>query len=365
VARERNRGVRHALAAGLAGAALTALLLVVTLTKGAQPVRASSVPTCNGYAQLCDRRLDQVVFAGTHNSMSAADSPGWLIANQQRTIEQQLQDGIRLFKISTHYGTADSAGFVHTDIAGEGQMLNRVASKLDPTARAALQRVSLSLRRGSLSGSRRDIWLCHTLCELGATRAVDFFTTIRRFLDKNPDQVLVLFDEDYVGQRDLQDAFARAGLLDRLAVLTPGQPLPTLGGLIRSRHNVVVFAQNPPKRNAAWDADGFSWIQDTPLGVVKPGQFTCKESRGAATNPLLMMNDWADVFPPRLQPNVPLVQRGFILKRARQCLAQRGKIPNLILTDHYNRGDVIGAVAELNGVAAQRPAPTIPVNPIP
>ncbi len=58
---------------------------------------------CNGYPQLCDRRLDEVVFAGTHNSMSAADSHGWLIANQDRDVAQQLEDGIRLFKISTHY----------------------------------------------------------------------------------------------------------------------------------------------------------------------------------------------------------------------------------------------------------------------
>jgi hypothetical protein len=362
---ERERAVRRGLAAGLACATATAVLLAVTLTRGAPPVRASSVATCNGYAKLCPRRLDQVVFAGTHNSMSAADSPGWLIANQQHKIDRQLEDGIRLFKISTHYGTADSAGLVHTDIAAEGRMLNRVASKLDPRARAALQRVSRALRRGSLSGSRRDIWLCHTMCELGATRMVDFLTTMRRFLDRNPNQVMVLFDEDYVRQRDLQDAFMRAGLFDRLATLHPGQPLPTLGALIRSRHNIVVFAQDPPKGKAAWDADGFRWIQDTPLGAQKPRQFTCRENRGAATNPLLMMNNWADVFPPRLGPNVPLVQRRFILKRARQCLARRGKLPNFILTDFYNRGDVVGAVAKLNGVGGRRPAATVPLNPIP
>jgi hypothetical protein len=75
-----------------------------------------------------------------------------------------------------------------------------------------------------------------------------------------------------------------------------------------------------------------------------------------------MMNNWADIFPPRPSPNVPLVQRAFILKRARQCERQRGLIPNLILTDYYDRGDVTGAVAELNGVAGQRPARTQEVN---
>jgi hypothetical protein len=36
-------------------------------------------------------------------------------------------------------------------------------------------------------------------------------------------------------------------------------------------------------------------------------------------------------------------------------------LPNLILTDYYDRGDVIGAVNELNGVAGKRPAQTEPV----
>jgi hypothetical protein len=73
-----------------------------------------------------------------------------------------------------------------------------------------------------------------------------------------------------------------------------------------------------------------------------------------------MMNDWADTFPPRLTPNLPLVKRAFLLARARQCVAQRGRIPNLILADYYNRGDVVGAAAELNGVAGVRPAPILP-----
>jgi hypothetical protein len=74
-----------------------------------------------------------------------------------------------------------------------------------------------------------------------------------------------------------------------------------------------------------------------------------------------MMNDWADVFPPRHSPNVPLTQRAFILKRARQCEAERHHIPNLILTDFYDSGDVVGAVRQINGLGAERPAPIVPL----
>jgi hypothetical protein len=361
-ARLRLRAPRRLAAAAAGVAAIAAGIgVAVALTGGASNVKAGTIPTCNGYAQLCDRRLDEVVFAGTHNSMSAADSPGWLIANQDRTIGRQLQDGIRLFKISTHSAIADSGGGVHTDITAERVNVNRVAKKLGPSARAALERLSRALGRGSLANARRDIWLCHTLCELGATRMVAFLSVIRRFIERNPGQVVILFDEDYVSERDLEGAFKRAGLFRYLAALNVREPLPTLAQLIRAHHNVVVFSQTPASDRYRWNADGFTWIQDTPLGARKPDQFTCKPSRGRTSNPLLMMNDWADVFPPRPQPNVPLLTRAFILGRAAQCVSERGKVPNLILTDYYNRGDVVGAVAELNDVAGQDPAPTVAV----
>ena len=43
-------------------------------------------------------------------------------------------------------------------------------------------------------------------------------------------------------------------------------------------------------------------------------------------------------------------------------MQQRGRFPNLILTDYYNRGNVIGAANTLNGVQGQRPAKVIPVS---
>jgi uncharacterized membrane protein HdeD (DUF308 family) len=316
--------------------------------------------TCNGYAQLCARRIDEVAFAGTHNAMSAADSPGWFIANQSRGIARQLDDGIRAFKISTHYGIG-RPGNVRTDIAAAGEKVNRVSEKLSAPARAALQRVSRSVGFGPRAG-KREVWLCHTLCELGATRAVSFFSTIRRFLQLNPNQVVILFDEDYVSEDSLEKVFKQSGLYPHLATLRAGQQMPTLGELVRSQHNVLVFTQEPVSGRHPWDMYGFGgFIQDTPLGAVKPGQFSCKPSRGTPDSPLLMMNDWADVFPPRRSPNVALTQRDFIVNRGRQCLAERHHIPNLILTDFYDSGNVAGAARVLNGLGDQKPAPIVAV----
>jgi hypothetical protein len=44
---------------------------------------------------------------------------------------------------------------------------------------------------------------------------------------------------------------------------------------------------------------------------------------------------------------------------------QRGRYPNLILTDYYNRGKVVGVANTLNGVEGQRPANVVPVRSSP
>jgi hypothetical protein len=325
-----------------------------------RPPTEQALSTCNGYAQLCAKRLDQAVFAGTHNAMSAADSPGWFIANQRHAIARQLDDGLRTFKISTHYGEG-KPGNVRTDIEAEGIRANRVSEKLTQQARAALQRFSGSVGFGPRKG-KREVWLCHTLCELGATNAVAFFSTIRRFLQLNPGNVIVMFDEDYVPESALEAVLKKAGLFSHLAVLRQGQELPTLGELVRSQRNVLVFTQEPVSGRHPWDMYAFGgFIQDTPLGAVKPKQFSCKPYRGLARSPLLMMNDWADVFPPRRSPNVPLVKRDFIVQRARQCERERHKLPNLILTDFYDSGDVVGAARVLNGLGQAKPARIVPL----
>ncbi|MFI4990192.1 MAG: hypothetical protein ACHQHO_04680 [Solirubrobacterales bacterium] len=362
---EHERPTLRRYRAGIAATAVSLGVLIggVAVTLGlsghspSRPPAAEALSTCNGYAQLCSRRLDQVVLAGTHNAMSAADSPGWFIANQQHAIARQLDDGLRAFKISTHYGEG-KPGSVRTDVAAEGTRANRVSEKLTLQARAALQRFSGSVGFGGPRKGKREVWLCHTLCELGASNAEGFFSTIRHFLQRNPGNVIVLFDEDYVSESSLEDVFKKAGLFSHLAVLRLGRQMPTLGQLVRSQHNVLVFTQEPVSGRYPWDMYAFDgFIQDTPLGAVKPKQFTCKLYRGLPSSPLLMMNDWADVFPPRRSPNLALVKRDFIVGRARRCERERHKLANLILTDFYDSGDVVGAARVLNGLGGEKPAP--------
>ena len=88
----RRRSLAITGAVGAAVVAVIAVVLIVALDSAEDPSKAA-VPSegCNGSPELCKLPLNQVAFAGTHNSFSAADSPGWLIPNQRRDIERQLR----------------------------------------------------------------------------------------------------------------------------------------------------------------------------------------------------------------------------------------------------------------------------------
>jgi hypothetical protein len=358
LAAEAEAGRRRALlaAGAVSVAAVTVLVVaVVALTAGQggqQAAVASPDGACNGSRELCDMRLNEAAFAGTHNAFSAADSPGWYITNQRHTIPRQLEDGIRLFLIDAHWGVETPDGQVRTDFKSEKRDRNKVAKAMPPNVLAAAERVAGRLGAGEATGER-DVWLCHTVCELGATRMVDTLREFREFLEANPNEVVILFVEPYVAPDEIEKGFREAGLERYVATLARDDPLPTLGELVESDRRVIVFAEKDADGTVPWYLDGFSFVQDTPLGAERIGQLSCRRERGDADSPLLMLNHWADLFPPRLRANRPFLTKSFLLERAHECERKRGMPVNMIAVDFYEQGDVVEAVAELNAERAR------------
>lgn len=354
VRQDRPGRLRALAVAGIAGLVIagTSAAFVLVTTDGAEKVQAraagSSSDSCNGAVSMCDLPLNEAVFAGTHNSFSAADSPGWFITNQRRTIERQLADGIRLFLIDPHWGVQDDAGKVRTDFDAEARDRNRVAAAMPPEVRRAAQRLAGRLGAGRLDRGERDVWLCHNVCELGATRMVDALGEIRTFLDANPGEVVILFLEPYVPPEEVARTMRESGLIRYVRALHRDEPLPTLGQLVAEDRRVIVISEKDADGSIPWYMDGFSLVQDTPLGAQKVGQLSCARHRGTADSPILMLNQWADLVPPRRVANKPFLRRRLILDRARECERKRGLPVGLIAVDHYDQGELTAAVAELN-----------------
>ena len=343
--RRRPTRLLVAAAATLLGGAALATALILRDDRPAPPA-ASEITVCNGSRALCDRRLDQVTFAGTHNSMSAADRPGWYFANQVRPIPRQLDDGIRLLMLDPHYGVVDSHGRVRTDLPAEGTNRNRASRRLGLEATRVAERLAGRLGLVPTDGDR-EVFLCHSLCELGAERMSATLGEIRGFLERNPAEVLMVFLESSVDPADVERVFEEADLGPYLATLDRDAPLPTLRDMISSGRRVVVLDERDGGQ-PGWYQPGFLFVRETRIGPLIRNPLSCEPNRGTPEAPLVLMNHWIDGFPPSVRANARISDRTTLEARVRRCRRQLGAPPRLIAVDFYERGDLLSVVRRLN-----------------
>ena len=330
----------------LAAASLVAVIVLLCSACGGA-VQAKGPESCNGSPENCSRPINEVIFPGTHNSFAAADEPGWYFANQTYPIARQLQDGIRAFLIDIHYGVSDPAtGRVRTDLTAEGSDRNKVAQQLPAEALRVADRVAGGIGLGTLKGTPEP-YLCHTVCELGSEPLDRELDVIATFLHSHPTQVLVVIVEDYVPPTTIKQAFGASGLTRYAATLEPHTSLPTLGELIKSDHRLLVFAEveggSPP-----WYMPAFSFMQDTPLGAVHPGQLSCARYRGGEDSPMLLLNHWIPPFPPSPTVNAQIGRAVFLRARILRCTGDRHISGAIVAVDFYQRTAVVEVAQQLN-----------------
>jgi hypothetical protein len=323
---------------------------------------------CNGSEALCDRALDDVAIAATHNSMSAASNPGWFFAQQEKGIAQQLRDGIHGLLIDAHYGIETQDGTIKTDLSDVSNTERQaIEDEIGPDALEAALRIRDRIVASPEVGSR-GVYFCHGFCEVGALPIDGVFGDITDFLAANPDEVLVIVIEDYVDPADIAAAAQSTGLLDYVYKGPITGPLPTLEQMIDSGGRVLMLAENDAGNDAfpwyhlAYD----SLLQETPYSFQKPAQLTdpaelpasCEPNRGPASAPLFLVNHWIDTSPaPRPSNAAKVNTRRAILDRVHACEDQRDLLANLIAVDFYREGDIFGAVDELNGERSAQTAP--------
>jgi len=379
---------------------LSVVVIVGILATADARARASgdNQRTCNGFAELCDRRLDEVAFAGAHNAMSVSTDPGWLFFEQGRSIPAQLDSGIRALLVKTHYGIPTAIRFTGTDLVITDKSAelyvdaNSAEGELTPAQQAALDRATEAAR--NVDPNLRDIYLCHVNCEFGATRFATVLGYVRQFLNRNPDEVVILFVGNYVADADTDKVFREAKLLDRLWRYDPSAPLPTLAELIDSGRNIIYLGEftrtvNPDR---PWDVPGYGIFQDNPYTYTTAEQLltpgapgytgdatvtgpvpdttipadggapvfspdwtglpSCRPNRGTPESPLFQINHW--VTPSGAPPTVAqarIVNSYSVLSPAvRNCIIQRSAFPTIVGVNFAETGDLFRVVNELNGV---------------
>jgi len=342
----------------LGAIAAVALFVVIVIVAGGEGERgprmrpAASIERCNGFAELCDRRLDEVVFPSVHNAMSAAND-GFLLANNRRGIADQLDAGVRGLLIDAHYGVENESGQVVTDFEKEGKTRQEV---VDAAGEEFVKRAERLVGRifGTDVKGTPGVYFCHVFCELGAVPLVEELEVVREFLEMHSDEVVLLFIEDYVKPADIERGFEEARLADYAYVHEPGEPLPTLREMIASGKRLLVLAENRGGGGIPWYHDGFELAQETPFTFHSiaelDGKQSCTPNRGEPGNPLFQLNHWVEELPRSIRTAAAVNAYDFLQGRAERCARLRDALPNIVAVDFWESGDVFEVARELNGL---------------
>jgi hypothetical protein len=346
----RSRAV--AIAGGVVAAALTVGGIVALARPGrdvdAVEAGAGTGEVCNGHAELCARRFDEVAYVGSHNAMAVAREPGWFLAEQIDPIPVQLDQGVRALLVDVWSG--EPAGtVVRTSPESRAEALAVAEAELGPEVVAAARRIGDAVAGVPAGPAAR--YLCHGACETGSTPFLDVLTQLRAWLATNPDEVVTLFIEDHVPADLIAADVVAAGLLPYVHEQPAGAPWPSLGDMIRSGGRLVVMVEEGAGGpDAPWLLNGFEHTQETPYTFPTVESFDCAPNRGPADAPLFLLNHWLSGFS-ALVTNAQLVNvRDVLLTRAEQCRAERGQIPNFVAVNFVTIGDVFAVVDALNGV---------------
>lgn len=330
-----------------AGITMTALLAagVIYLTQPEAEIQTFGDRGCHGSLELCDRPLDDIVFAGTHNAMGAAEVANWMFPNHRVGIPSQLRDGIRAFMLDVMSGSP-AGDDVKTDL-DDGQAIR---AKLEPTLGAEGFDAALRIRERLLGvdETKKDLYLCHGFCELGYLRLVPALVQFRDFLVLNPGEVIILIFEDTAPPNLVAEAFAESGLLDLVYRGSVEPPWPTLGEMVKSNQRVLVLAEND-SAGVPWYHQAFEVCQETPYHFSSPEEFSCEPNRGGTAGSLMLMNHWVTT-PPTSLPSIAaqVNAHDFLMGRVEEFRNVRGKTPNIIAVDFYRSGDLVEVVRQLN-----------------
>ena len=254
--------------------------------------------TCNGLSELCDRPLDEVLFAGTHNAMSSGED-GWNFPNQELAFTRQLEDGIRALNFDTYWWNDEA-------------------------------------------------YLCHSFCELGSMTLIEGLTRISDFLYSHPNEVIIITLQSALETDPTLQAFEQAELKSMLHHHDVGADWPTLGELIDLNERVVLFSNSGAGEDEGYLDQWTHWI-DNPYSAQSNADFSCIEDRGNPdTASLFNVNHFITHPVADIENSVSANQYGVLWEHLDRCQRETGRIPNQLLVDFYSQGDVLDVVLDWN-----------------
>lgn len=259
---------------------------------------------CNGHAELCGKRYNEVAYLTTHNAFNAGDD-GFNLPNQTHGLTQQLNDGVRALML---------------DVYDEGGVAT----------------------------------VYHGFTFLGTTTLESNFNEIKAFLDANPNEVVTLLFETYISANLMDTVLTQTGLKPLLHVQELGEPWPTLQEMINSGKRLVFFSDHDNAQPGQdWHHYMWDFAVETDFANNALSDFSCDFNRGNANNDLFILNHFATdptLGTGRTDLSEAANEFSYFYNRALQCWNENGKFPNFPTVDFYELGNTLEVVDSLNGI---------------
>ena len=270
-----------------------------------------SPPTvCNGHAELCGRAYTAVAFPGTHDA-DATVADQFVAADQTGNVATQLADGIRVL----HF---------------------------------------------EMQQYQDDTYLCHAVCGIGHTLLLTELQAVNAFVVAHPTEVVTLLLESQNTTSDqIAAAVKTSGLLTFAHTQAAGAPWPTLGDMIQHGDHVVIFNADQTSTGGTsfpWLNDRFAKTWETPWDNVAPADFAkCDADRGTKGNDIYVVDTYReDTAIASVGAAETVNNNSFLIDRLMTCKKNESTLPNFVMVNFEDVGDLYKDVDILNGFT---PAP--------
>ena len=262
---------------------------------------------CNGSAENCDKAYTDVTFPETHNAHSSLDEDyNYLAANHRLNLSQQWDAGYRAFMLDLHH--------------------SRYSESLDNTS------------------------FCHGECVLGSQNAVELLSLLHQKMNASTRDVVTILFEIYVPYTHIEYILNMSGLIDKAHIQTLGDSWPTLGSMVESQRNLVVFIEGDFDDQYPYLHNFVEHGWTTNYGERQPEEMTCEVHRGDSSQPVWHMNNWLSVERGTSDwTRAPVVNDyDFLLNRSLDCWEFHGKRPTFVAVDWWTDGEAVNVTRTLN-----------------
>ncbi|KAL6403846.1 hypothetical protein AUP68_13219 [Ilyonectria robusta] len=294
----------------------------------------SAATACNNSPSLCSRNYNNITHMGAHGSSFLRDGTSSVAAagNQFNNATVALNAGIRLLQAQVH--------------------------------------VSSNVLR-----------LCHTSCELlDAGTLEDWLVKIYDWMNQNPNEVvtLLLVNSDDATASEFGSVFNSSGISDLAytpsSTQSPTSDWPTLTSMISSGGRLVNFITNiDASTDYAFLLPEFDYVFETAFEVATLDGFNCTLDRPSSADSaasalssgfLSLANHFKyqslsttlslyipDVSNIEIVNSANTTEAGNLGLHLQDCKSEWGLIPNFVLVDLFEEGNVFTALDRMNNIS--------------